>query len=74
MTNKDCPRYKKCRQEWAEAKYRESVAFTCHNCIRGDLNISASCCNCQYRFMCNDYSEEGAEDMVCGYYKGAENE
>ena len=34
MTNKDCPRYKKCRQEWAEAKYRESVVFTCHNCIR----------------------------------------
>ena len=35
MTNKDCPRYKKCRQEWAEAKYRESVVFTCHNCISG---------------------------------------
>lgn len=35
MTNKDCPRYKKCRQEWANAKYRESVVFTCHNCISG---------------------------------------
>ena len=34
MTNKDCPRYKKCRQEWANAKYRESVVFTCYNCIR----------------------------------------